>query len=1843
LPGGHAGTAAGTGQSTGTNAGQGTGTNAGQGTGANAGQGTGANAGQGTGANAGQGTGANAGQGTGANAGQGTGTNAGQGTATGPATGHANSPTGTAPTGNDPAGHTGTNTGTSSGSTSGAIGNQPSNSTAGTNTGTTQTGQNQQGSAGSAASPVLPGGHAGTAAGTGQGTGANAGQSTGANAGQGTGANAGQGTGANAGQGTGTSAGQGTGANAGQSTGANAGQGTGANAGQSTGTNAGQGTATGPATGHANSPTGTAPTGNDPAGHTGTTTGTTAGTSSGSTSGAIGNQPSNSTAGTNTGTTQTGQNQQGSAGSAASPVLPGGHAGAAAGTGQGTGANAGQSTGTNAGQGTGANAGQSTGTNAGQGTGANAGQSTGTNAGQGTGANAGQSTGTNAGQGTGTNAGQGTGTNAGQGTGTNAGQGTAAGSVNSPVGAGHANSPTGTAPSGNDPAGHAGTTTGTTSGTSSGSTSGAIGSQPANTTAGSSTPSGTAQSGQNQQGSAGNAAAPVSHGGLTQSGTATGTGASANGGASAGQTSGVNAGQGTGANAGQAAGTNNAQGTVTNAGQTAGNAAPTSGVVGQSGTSAAQPGAASQTGGQAPGSNGAAHSPVVATGTPGNASSTSGNTAGTQAGASASAVNDPSGASTVQLHAPQSSAASSISNTTNAPAGSTTPATSTSNSSAPATSTGVVNAPANQSSNQSSNIPSSGHTSTTNAATTPSGAIGGSQSGAMGGGGSTTSNASVPSGSSTAAPQGQAPTSSATSNTASNAPANNSGAQTTSSSNGEPGAVQDPSMVNNTNATVDPGASNSSVLQDPAATTGSAPALPDPSQIVSTQDPDQSVDPSNSTTTTTASTPAQPAAPDATTVSVVDSTTSVDPQSNVNVGSGIDEVVKVTSNVVADTTPINIDVTAPASALSSDTLTPLSVEQLADGILNAILNEATAPVVAPVVDLAPTVGYSEPVLQSFDPVILDQIITSSTSTPSKSESPVAADDVVIDSGSDAQGPDTGFDAGQDAMDAILLEQRQMAERQRAIDELAALQQQMGYGEAPQVEASTSPDGWGTSSVDSATYFGPLDDYIAASYSDWMDQGTSSYDGVSSFGTPYQDVISNWSTNSSFGQPVNDSGLPAPDAMSAIYDDLNNPDSYSVLPPNSDTVVGAQGDNLITRYADQSNGLSDSKSANSEPTETNIISDKTGAATVASNEGLPAETNELPNWLDQSMANLGASGLIVEPPKAAKQEETIDMAPPATDLPDSERLDTEAVTGLKSDLQSYDEKEARWQEVQELQQRLADAINSFAEATRNQVSDVTAQGVEFGADVRQNTEQVLQDLNQMAEEEARLIRENERERLEVERAQRTDDAKEHSERVTAQQAEHKKHQEERELHLKEEKERKLAQEMATILAVRQQSEAETRARELRLRQEREVLQEMIRKDNVQEKYVVRPNEDLYMIAVRKFKDPRVADLIYELNKTKVEVRWTSGKRSYYVQPGVVVLLPSPRQSREWLARQMTIIGKVPPRLGMSGTTSVGADERRNNIERVLGKIKEASNQNEKTYSVRLGDTLRSVAMKHPDLRDVTLWKLLATKNGLTPDMDSKGSPLAILIRGSILNIPTAEEISAYRAEHSPTKATTKEPYSFPSHAILDLATKPCGGCDRLLSQSATICPACGFAFNERPEASVESQSTTFNIPKGTPTLSLDDDEPRTVVTTQQSDTTIVDMDKTTLSLPEAGRKANTNDGLIRIDSEFEEVDGSRTIEAFSQTCRLVRVEVQARGRRIVRQQLELISGDNWIPVLAYEVGNECSTRHEYSRDGRRKSISIDLPSVAVGQMVQNELSQNWEKYCERFLSGRKLSV
>src|SRR5262249_54101979 len=57
----------------------------------------------------------------------------------------------------------------------------------------------------------------------------------------------------------------------------------------------------------------------------------------------------------------------------------------------------------------------------------------------------------------------------------------------------------------------------------------------------------------------------------------------------------------------------------------------------------------------------------------------------------------------------------------------------------------------------------------------------------------------------------------------------------------------------------------------------------------------------------------------------------------------------------------------------------------------------------------------------------------------------------------------------------------------------------------------------------------------------------------------------------------------------------------------------------------------------------------------------------------------------------------------------------------------------------------------------------------------------------------------------------------------------------------------------------------------------------------------------------------------------------------------------------------------------------AKARRANVESMLGPLSTGQEGGRLKYTVRLGNTLKSVAIKHPALQDVRLWKLLAEVN------------------------------------------------------------------------------------------------------------------------------------------------------------------------------------------------------------------------------------------------------------------------
>jgi hypothetical protein len=92
------------------------------------------------------------------------------------------------------------------------------------------------------------------------------------------------------------------------------------------------------------------------------------------------------------------------------------------------------------------------------------------------------------------------------------------------------------------------------------------------------------------------------------------------------------------------------------------------------------------------------------------------------------------------------------------------------------------------------------------------------------------------------------------------------------------------------------------------------------------------------------------------------------------------------------------------------------------------------------------------------------------------------------------------------------------------------------------------------------------------------------------------------------------------------------------------------------------------------------------------------------------------------------------------------------------------------------------------------------------------------------------------------------------------------------------------------------------------------------------------------------------------------------------------------------------------------------KRKANIEALLGPIGNAPKPNGRiVYVVRLGESLKSIALRHPALKCPGLWKVLAEINGLSTKVDAKGTPCAVLSRGMQLLIPTSEEITAYLAK------------------------------------------------------------------------------------------------------------------------------------------------------------------------------------------------------------------------------------
>lgn len=586
----------------------------------------------------------------------------------------------------------------------------------------------------------------------------------------------------------------------------------------------------------------------------------------------------------------------------------------------------------------------------------------------------------------------------------------------------------------------------------------------------------------------------------------------------------------------------------------------------------------------------------------------------------------------------------------------------------------------------------------------------------------------------------------------------------------------------------------------------------------------------------------------------------------------------------------------------------------------------------------------------------------------------------------------------------------------------------------------------------------------------------------------------------------------------------------------------------------------------------------------------------------------------------------------------------------------------------------------------------------------------------------------------------------------------------------EDEQRLTDAQLALLAARKAKEDAEKAEK-----EKEKAQEKDKKEpERRQKYVVKEKDTLESIAARMLRDAKLAALILEINKNTIPVRFEKGKQIVDLKPKMVIWLPTTTDIRDFRGRMfgaaatgqfeygtpvsaegksLTPEEELAAKFGgsvedyrvegagkgaepvagvgeVAGGESVddlraaavaAAKRRRGNVEKLLGPLGSQKDESGRIkYTVRLGDTLKSVAIKHPALQDVHLWKLLAEVNGLSTDVDAKGAPVAQLKRGSVIVVPSPQEVEEYRERHKLQSTVPKAGFEAGGTTIkFDIVTKLCPECARITTRDAEICPGCGHSFAgtakeagggtspasqpatasptpaQAPHAAL-APGTLFDASPGgssepaksagppvppppIPRKRNTDEQPAASTPTQHEpggldaglfsakpQPSVVQPIEPAKPASEPAQFESAADDLTRqllggmglepvpavsqaVPSEVagrwgqEEREVKGLIQQLSEACRLVKSTGSTGPDTGQKSRLEVRKTDDlWVPIVTYEIYDDVSLRHEFTLDGKRKTIRIDLPPQAVQELAENDLTTNWQNYCSRFLAGKTIS-
>ena len=93
-----------------------------------------------------------------------------------------------------------------------------------------------------------------------------------------------------------------------------------------------------------------------------------------------------------------------------------------------------------------------------------------------------------------------------------------------------------------------------------------------------------------------------------------------------------------------------------------------------------------------------------------------------------------------------------------------------------------------------------------------------------------------------------------------------------------------------------------------------------------------------------------------------------------------------------------------------------------------------------------------------------------------------------------------------------------------------------------------------------------------------------------------------------------------------------------------------------------------------------------------------------------------------------------------------------------------------------------------------------------------------------------------------------------------------------------------------------------------------------------------------------------------------------------------------------------------------------------------------------------------------------------------------------------------------------------------------------------------------------------------------------------------------------------------------------------VQQLDEACRLVRWGKGGEAESTLESRLEVKRGaEEWVPIVSYEIVGETSRRHEFTPDGMRNTIGLNLAPHEVQEMAESDLSHNWQSYASNFRS------